>query len=346
MTEQAFISVLGGGSFGTAIANIAAENGNRVRQWMRDPERAAEVNQLHENTRYMPGYSLHENLIASTEIKEISDAEIIFFSIPSKSFPQVVDQVRPYISKHQMLVSTTKGIQGDGFRLMSQVLADAFPDNPIGVISGPNLAKEIGQHQLTATVIASASNQVRTRLQEVLGCRYFRVYANSDVFGVELGGALKNIYAIASGMAASLGMGENTKAMLITRSLAEMSRFAEALGANPYTFLGLAGVGDLIVTCTSSLSRNYRVGYAVAKGEAIEEAVDDLGEVAEGINTLKIVKDKAEEMGIYMPLVSGLHGLLYEKKELSEVIDELMLAEQSTDVDFVLSREEHLKHHE
>ena len=169
-----------------------------------------------------------------------------------------------------------------------------------------------------------------------MSCNYFRVYANSDRFGVELGGALKNIYAIASGMAAAMGMGENTKSMLITRSLAEMSRFAARLGGNPMTFLGLAGVGDLYVTCTSPLSRNYQVGHALAQGRALDEILDNLGGTAEGVNTIRLVKGKSEELEVYMPLVHGLYEILFEEKELKDVIQKLMLGEQNTDVEFVL----------
>ncbi len=343
MVTENKIVVLGGGSFGTAIANISSENDNSVFQWMRDAERADEINAIHENKRYMPGYKLNETLVATNDISVAKDAEVVFFSIPSKSFREVVEKVKPYISAEQLLVSTTKGIEPGSFKLMSQILSEEFPDNPVGVLSGPNLAKEVGNHQLTATVIASDSARIRARVQELLGCRYFRVYANVDKFGVELGGALKNIYAIISGLASAMGMGENTKAMLITRSLAEMNRFAESLGANPLTFLGLAGVGDLIVTCTSPLSRNFRVGFEVGKGKKLEEAITELGEVAEGVNTLLQVKSKAEELGIYMPLVAGLHAILFENRRIDEVITQLMLAQQSTDVDFVLTREEHLQ---
>lgn len=342
MVTENKIVVLGGGSFGTAIANISSENENIVFQWMRDASRAEEINRLHENKRYMPGYKLNASLCATSEIDIVKDAEAVFFSIPSKSFREVVKKARPFIHSDQLLISTTKGIESGTFKLMSEILAEEFPQNPVGVLSGPNLAKEVGNHQLTATVIASESPRIRTRVQELLGCRYFRVYANVDTYGVELGGALKNIYAIISGLAAAMGMGENTKAMLITRSLAEMSRFAESLGANPLTFLGLAGVGDLIVTCTSPLSRNFRVGFEVGKGKSLDDAIEELGEVAEGVNTLLQVKAKAEDLGIYMPLVSGLHAILFEDKEITQVISQLMLAQQSTDVEFVLTREEHL----
>ena len=253
-------TVLGGGSFGTAIANILADNGHQVSLWMRNEQQVNDIKEKNENTRYLPGYKLNSSISPTTDLASvIQGADLIFVAIPSKSFAQVVQAASEWIKADQILVSTTKGIQEDGFRLMSQILKDQTCSEHVGVLSGPNLAKEIAARYLTGTVIASESEKVRDTIQSALSCEYFRVYANSDTFGVELGGALKNIYAIASGMAGAMGMGENTKSMLITRSLAEMSRFAETLGANPLTFLGLAGVGDLFVTCSSPLSRNYQV---------------------------------------------------------------------------------------
>jgi glycerol-3-phosphate dehydrogenase (NAD(P)+) len=218
---------------------------------------------------------------------------------------------------------------------MSQILEDVAPKARIGVLSGPNLAKEVADHALTATVVASEDAELCQRVQQALHGKTFRVYASADRFGVELGGALKNVYAIIAGMAAALGMGENTKSMLITRALAEMTRFAVKLGANPMTFLGLAGVGDLIVTCSSPKSRNYQVGFALGEGLSLEDAVARLGEVAEGVNTLKVLKARAEELQVYMPLVSGLHAILFEGRTLAQVIEVLMRGEPKTDVDFI-----------
>lgn len=221
---------------------------------------------------------------------------------------------------------------------MSEVLTEEIPRCRIGVISGPNLAGEIVEQDLTATVIAAKDPDVRRVIQDLLGCEYFRVYANVDVYGVELAGALKNIYAIVAGLASAKCLGENAKAMLITRGLAEMSRFAVSLGANPMTFMGLAGVGDLMVTCTSPKSRNYRVGYAVGMGKDLEQAVKELGQVAEGIYTLKLVKEKAEDIGIYMPLVKGLFEILYQGASINAVINSLMMSVQNSDVEFILPR--------
>ncbi|CAD5263228.1 MULTISPECIES: NAD(P)H-dependent glycerol-3-phosphate dehydrogenase [Halomonadaceae] len=334
------VAVLGGGSFGTALASIAADNGARVRQWMRDETLVTQINQEHRNGRYLPHYAMNPAVEASTDLQAVlADAELVLIAIPSKAFRSVVQAAKAWLRPEQILVSTTKGIEQEGFLLMSQVLEQETGFSHIGVIAGPNLASEIADKQLTATVIASADPLTRTRVQQVLGCRYFRVYASDDRHGVELGGALKNIYAIAAGMAAALGMGENTRSMLMTRALAEMSRFAVAQGANPMTFLGLAGVGDLIVTCSSNLSRNYRVGYAMGEGRTLEEAVDALGQVAEGVNTVKLVCAKASEMGVYMPLAEGLNHVLFDGVPAQEMARTLMMGEQSSDVEFILPRE-------
>jgi|TARA_B110001454_G_scaffold27921_1_gene27278 glycerol-3-phosphate dehydrogenase (NAD(P)+) len=334
-------AVIGGGSFGTAIASILATNGITTRQWMRNEDVAQSINQHHENPQYLPEVVLHSSLEATTDLERaISGAQLIFVSVPSKSFRSVVHQLKPLLQPGQCLISTTKGIEPDGFNLMSQVLMDECPGHSVAVLSGPNLAKEIGRKQLTATVVASDDGSLRIAVQNALGCDYFRVYASDDMYGVELSGALKNIYAIVSGFIAALGMGENTKSMIITRSLAEMSRFAVAQGANPLTFLGLAGVGDLVVTCMSPQSRNYRVGFAIGEGKSLEEAVEELGEVAEGVNTLRYINTKSEQLGIYMPLVKGAYAVLFAHVDPRLVAKELMTGENTSDVEFALAKSE------
>ncbi|MEH6577879.1 MAG: NAD(P)H-dependent glycerol-3-phosphate dehydrogenase [Amphritea sp.] len=340
MSNGLSVTVLGGGSFGTVIADLIASKGQSVTLWMRDAVRAEEINSSRENARYLPGVKLADGLKATADLQQaLSGADIVFISIPSQSFRAVIQMAKPYLNAQQIVVSTTKGVEANTFSLMSQILAEELPDNKIGVLSGPNLAKEVAQRQLTATVIASDDEAVRVAIQSVLHCAYFRVYASTDMYGVELGGTLKNIYAIASGLSAALGMGENTKSMLMTRSLAEMSRFAVQLGANPMTFLGLAGVGDLIVTCSSPLSRNYRVGFALGEGKTLAEAVESLGEVAEGVNTLRYVKEKADSLGVYMPLVFGLYEVVFNNAPVSAVAKTMMLSVQSSDVEFILPRD-------
>ncbi|WP_342622785.1 NAD(P)H-dependent glycerol-3-phosphate dehydrogenase [Pseudomonas alkylphenolica] len=335
MTEQQPVAVLGGGSFGTAVANLLAENGIGVRQWMRDPEQAEAMRNNRENPRYLKGVKIHPGVDPVNDLlATLQDCELIFVALPSSALRSVLAPHAQLLSG-KMLVSLTKGIEAQSFKLMSQILEEIAPEARIGVLSGPNLAREVAEHALTATVVASEDEALCQRVQDVLHGRTFRVYASSDRFGVELGGALKNVYAIIAGMAVALGMGENTKSMLITRALAEMTRFAVSQGANPMTFLGLAGVGDLIVTCSSPKSRNYQVGHALGQGLSLEEAVSRLGEVAEGVNTLKVLKVKAQEVQVYMPLVAGLHAILFEGRTLNQVIELLMRAEPKTDVDFI-----------
>lgn len=338
MTQK--IAVLGGGSFGTVVANIAATRGADVHLWMRSEKQLQDILETGINTRYVPKYPLHERLIPTNDLAgAVVGADIVFMAVPSKAFRVVLNDAIPHLGAETALVSLTKGIEPEGFRLMSEVLEELVPDHPIGVISGPNLAKEIAQGHLTGTVVASQSPALRNQVHDLLSDRSFRVYTNPDVYGVELAGALKNIYAIASGMAAALGMGENTRALLMTRSLAEMSRFAARLGANPLTFIGLAGVGDLVVTCTSPLSRNYRIGQAIGQGYNLRQAVKQLGETAEGVNTLKVVKAKADELEVYMPLVAGLYAVVHENEDVDVIAQQLMLGERASDVEFIFDSE-------
>jgi len=332
------VAVLGGGSFGTVIANMVALNGSRVSLWLRNEIRAEAINSKRENSEYLPGYALHDNLLATASLESaINDIDILFVAVPSKSFREVTREVARHIGSNTLVVSLTKGIEADGFRLMSQILREELPDNPVAVLSGPNLAAEIAAGQITGSVVASASTSINTTLHDLLHSESFLVFASHDMYGVELGGALKNVYAILAGLGAALEFGENTIGMLLTRSLAEMSRFAVHLGANPMTFLGLAGVGDLFVTCSSPQSRNYRVGYAVGKGDSLDAALAGMDQVAEGINTLGLLKVEADRRQVHMPLVNGLYGILYERRPVSEVFDDMMMTEQAQDVEFVTS---------
>ena len=336
-TNKLKIAVLGGGSFGTAIANMVAENNYSVTLWMRSEKSRQQILETGENAAYLPGYQLNKLLNITTDLGEALDqVDVVFFAVPSSSFRSLAKQAKDLLSKDTLLISTAKGIEAKSFLLPSQILEQEIPQCEVGVISGPNLAAEIAQFQITATVIASESDELCERVQELLASKYFRVYANHDRYGVELGGALKNIYAIVSGIAESMNAGQNTKSVVLTRSLAEMSRFAAQLGANPLTFLGLSGVGDLYVTCTSPLSRNFRIGTALGRGESLEQAIASVGQIAEGVNTTKLVKQKSEELGIYMPLASGLYSTMFEGLSIVESLKAMMLAEQNTDVEFTV----------
>lgn len=340
------VSVIGGGSFGTVIANIIAHNGYDVSFWMRSEELAINVNKLHENKTYLPGYILHDRVHATHDMAlAVADSDVAFVAVPSSSFRQVVKDMMQHASPDMMLISTTKGIEAGTFHLMSQILSEEAPDAKVGVLSGPNLAKEIAARQITGTVIASNHDEVRETVKTLLKSRFFRVYTNDDMFGVELGGSLKNIYAIIAGIAAAMGMGHNTNSMLVTRSLTEMARFGREIGADPMTFLGLAGVGDLVVTCSSPLSRNYRIGQLLGQGKTIEAARAEVGQTAEGINTVKQVKEMADQLGVYMPLASGLYEIIYRGASIDSILASLMVSEQALDVEFEAMQEKILEDH-
>lgn len=329
------VAVIGGGSFGTALAHVIASNGFQTCLWMRDKQRAGEAQASRENTRYLPGHQLACSLTISSDLEAvISDCDIVFVSVPSSSFRDVIQYVCPHITSSMYVVSTTKGIGRDGFTVMSEILKQELPDNVIGVLSGPNFAKEMIKGQLTGSVIASVDDDLIKKVQDVLSSGLFRIYSSHDCYGVELAGALKNIYALIVGMAQARDYGQNTLALLMTRALSEMGRFAHALGADPMTFLGLAGVGDLFLTCNSNLSRNYRVGYAMGEGKSLTTAMKSVGQVVEGVNTLRLVKPKAQELNVEMPLVDALYALLFEGASADSIIDQLMLSEQNSDVDF------------
>ncbi|WP_445115776.1 NAD(P)H-dependent glycerol-3-phosphate dehydrogenase [Acinetobacter sp. WZC-1] len=334
------ITVLGGGSFGTAMANIAVRNGCDTMIWIRDQSVAQEMNASHVNRRYLPDYPLEPALCAESDLKKaVCNRDIILVAIPSHSFRDVLRQIRPYISA-QAVISLTKGVEAQTFSFMSDIIREELPEVPYGVLSGPNLAKEIMAGMPAGTVIASHSELVRYAVQQALHSALFRVFGSDDVHGVELGGALKNIYAVAMGMAAAYKVGENTKSMILTRALAEMSRFAVKLGANPLTFLGLSGVGDLFATCNSPLSRNYQMGFALGSGKSLDQATKELGQTAEGINTIIQVAARARELEVYMPITTALHEVIFEGAPPLNIAISLMKSGHRSDVEFVLPHNE------
>ena len=330
------IAVLGGGSFGTAMANLSSKNGCEVTLWVRDKRSVKSMQKTHINKKYLPDHKLDERLQFTHDLQAaVKGKDLIFVAVPSAAFRETLQKIAPFISA-QAIVSLTKGMEKDTFALMSDVIADELPNVAFGVMSGPNLAKEIMNNMPSATVIASQSAALRLAVQTALHSAFFRVFASDDLIGVELGGALKNIYAIAMGMAAAYDIGENTKAMILTRALAEMSRFGVQAGANPLTFLGLSGVGDLYATCSSTLSRNYQIGNMLGRGMSLDQAIKKLGQTAEGINTIQQVNEKAIKEGIYMPITHALHDIIYEDKAPLGVALNLMEAGFRSDVEFVM----------
>ena len=328
------IAVLGGGSFGTVLANLAASNGHNVSLWVRDSDQALRINSEGANTIYHPELKLSENILATDSLEEVlKDASMVFIATPSIIFEQIIKRISNLIEDDSYIISCTKGILGNPFRSLSEIIRERV-ENTLGVLSGPNLAKEIADKKVAGSVIASSDNELINSVKSALSSQTFKIYSSDDMQGVEFAGAIKNIYAIICGMADSLEVGENALGLILTRSMAEMSRFAVAKGANPMTFLGLAGMGDLVATCTSKLSRNYQLGYNLGKGMKIDEAKENIGQVAEGIRTLEVIKNESIELGIKMPLVESLYNIIYLESSPSALISDLVNNPHEVDVEF------------
>ncbi len=327
---------IGGGSFGTAMANLSARNGCDVTLWVRNKRSVKQMQKTHINKKYLPKHKLDSRLKFSHDLENaVKNKDIIFVAVPSSAVRETLQTIAPWITG-QAVVSLTKGMEKETFALMSDIIKEELPEVNFGVMSGPNLAVEIMDNMPSASVIASESEPLRHAVQTALHSAFFRVFASDDIRGVELGGALKNIYAIAMGMASAYEVGDNTKAMLLTRALAEMSRFGERMGANPLTFLGLAGVGDLYATCNSELSRNFRVGKMLGQGVKLEQAIKKLGQTAEGVNTIVQVHEKAVIEDIYMPITNALYAIIFEDETAFSVALNLMEIGFRSDVEFVM----------
>ena len=329
------VAVLGGGSFGTVLANIAASNGFNVSLWVRDADQALRINSEGANTDYHPELKLSDKIEASDDLnKVINEAKLILIATPSSIFQNIIERIKPLIDNNAFLISCTKGILSDPFRLLSDVISDQIA-NDIGVLSGPNLAKEIADNKIAGTVIASENEELISSVKSVLSSDTFKIYSSKDMQGVELAGALKNIYAIVCGMADSMNVGENAIGLILTRSMAEMSRFAVAKGADPITFLGLSGMGDLVATCTSKLSRNYQLGYNLGKGFKLKDAKLEVGQVAEGIRTLEVIKKESLKLKLKMPLVESLYNIVNNECDPNTLIDDLINNPHEVDVEFI-----------
>jgi glycerol-3-phosphate dehydrogenase (NAD(P)+) len=315
---------VGAGSWGTAVAALVAENAETV-LWARRQELADELNREHTNQRYLPGFAFAKRLRGTASLEEaVSGADTVVVGVPSHGFRDVLREALPFLSSGVPIVSLSKGVEQESLQRMTEVIAAVAPGHPAGVLTGPNLAKEVMAGYPAATVIAFDDTAVAEELQPVFSRDFFRVYTNDDVVGCEIAGALKNVIAIAVGMADGMGFGDNTKAALITRGLAELGRLGVALGGNPLTFSGLAGMGDLVATCASPQSRNRRVGEELGKGKTLAQIVADMNMVAEGVKTSRAVVDLAAKVGVDMPIADQVVSVLYGGTLASEVVPALM----------------------
>ncbi len=322
------IGVIGGGSWGTALAKLLAENGHDISLWVHEPTLAETMARTRENPTYLPGFSLPPNLKPTNSMKEaVSDREMILSVPPSHVLREVLGRAVEFLPVGVPIVSATKGIENETLLLVSGIFEDVLPSkyHPfLCYLSGPSFAKEVAAKKPTAVTIASYNHQLAVKMQNVFSCEFFRAYTSNDVIGVEIGGALKNVIAIASGAVSGMELGLNASAGMITRGLHEITRLAVRLGANPLTLTGMAGMGDLVLTCTGGLSRNRTVGFKLGQGMTIEEILDDMNMVAEGVKTSKSVYDLSRQMGVEMPISEQVYQVLYEQKKPEQAVIDLM----------------------
>jgi glycerol-3-phosphate dehydrogenase (NAD(P)+) len=323
------LAVIGAGSWGTTLAQLLAEKGQNVRLWVREPHVLEGLRQDRINHTFMPGVRLSSRITFSQEYPDALDgAGLVLMAVPSHGFRQVLRDLKPHWPPGAVLVSATKGMEIDSLLTMEGVAREEMgAEIPYAVLSGPSFAREVAQKQPTAVTIASRQREIAHFLQRLFSAPYFRVYTSHDVTGVELGGALKNIFAIGTGILVGMGLGDNSRAALITRGLAEMVRLGTRLGANPMSLTGLAGLGDLILTCTSSQSRNFQVGVKLGQGIPLDQILAGMAMVAEGVKTSQAVFLLAARLGVEMPLVAASYNILYENLAPKEAIKKLMARE-------------------
>ncbi len=334
------VAVLGGGSWGTTLADVIGAAGHPVHLWARDKAACEELNEEHTNSRYLKEATLSDKITATTDLGEaVAGKRLILMVIPSKAFRQVAERMGDILTPDQYVLHATKGLEPGTHYRMSQIILQETCARQIGVLSGPNIAPEICAGKPAGVVLASRFPRLIETGQRYLVCEALprlRVYNNDDVVGVELAGALKNIVAIAAGIVTAMDLGENTKALLMTRGLAEIARVGVAMGARALTFSGVAGIGDLIATCASPLSRNHRLGAALAQGKTLKQAVDSLGMVAEGVNTTAVVKEVIDKHQLDAPLLETVNRVLFEDLSPADAVLELMRLSSRDDVDHAL----------
>ncbi len=320
------IAVVGGGAWGTALADLLARKGEQVTLWAREPEVVESINQRHVNDMFLPGAPLAPSLGAARDIRAVvRDAEVVVSAAPSHAVRPVMIQVAGSLAGTPLVVSASKGLDPEKLERPSAVLGEVLPaGTPVAVLSGPSFALEVYQRQPTAVVAAAAEHGVAERAQRIFSTAYFRVYSHTDVIGVELGGALKNVIALAAGILEGLGLGFNTRAALITRGLAEITRLGVALGAQPMTFAGLAGLGDLILTATGALSRNRGLGVALGQGQSVAQALARTQAVVEGVNTARTAVALGERHGVELPISREVANVLFQNKPPRQAVADLM----------------------
>lgn len=322
------VAVIGAGSWGTALSMVLADNGHEVRLWSHNPEQVKEINSEHTNRKYLPGIELQDNIKAYFSLEEaLHGIEVMVLAVPTKAIREVLRNIKVIQKTPLLIVHVSKGIEPDTLLRISEMIEEEMPAellDSIVVLSGPSHAEEVSLRRPTTVAVSSKKMEAANRIQDLFINGNFRVYTNPDMIGVEIGGALKNIIALAAGVSDGLGYGDNAKAALMTRGLAEISRSGIKMGANPLTFAGLAGLGDLIVTCTSVHSRNWRAGNLLGKGNNLQEVLDNMGMVVEGVRTTKAAWQLAKKYEVQMPITNALYNVLFHDVDPKDAVDALM----------------------
>jgi glycerol-3-phosphate dehydrogenase (NAD(P)+) len=331
------IGVVGGGSWGTALANLLGTKGFRTDFWVFEEEVRDQIRKYRENIVFLPGFPLSENLFPSNDIAEVvSEKDLLLIVVPSHVMRETVLKMAGYLSRKSIVVSASKGIENKTHLTMSGVIAEALPElssSRFASLSGPSFARDVAKQVPTAVTVASKNKDTAALIQQVFATPFFRVYTHDDIIGVELGGSVKNVIAIASGIIDGLGFGLNTRAALITRGLAEMTRLGLKLGADARTFSGLAGVGDLVLTCTGNLSRNYTVGRQIGEGKTLKEILSEMRMVAEGVKTAESVYNLSRKLGVEMPISHETYHILYDDVSPKEAVYRLMTRDLKNELD-------------
>lgn len=332
------IAVLGPGSWGTALAQVLAENGHDVRIWGNNEAQINEINTYHTNRHYLPDIKIPASIRGENELATAIDgADAILFVVPTKAIRVVAQEFVEKVKNKPLIIHASKGLEQGTHKRISEVLCEEIPSDKrqgVVVLSGPSHAEEVAVHDITTITAASENINEATYVQNLFMNEYFRIYTNTDVIGVEMGAALKNIIAIGAGAIHGLGFGDDAKAAIMTRGLAEISRLGVAMGADPLTFIGLSGVGDLIVTCTSVHSRNWRAGNLLGKGHNLQEVLDNMGMIVEGVSTTKAAIELAHQVKVEMPITETIYSVLYEGKDIQTAAKEIMLRDGKVENEF------------
>lgn len=332
MSDIKNIAVVGSGSWGTAAAMLLRKNNHNITLVSRNELKCAKMRETLENTEYLPGVKLDENIIFTTDMSSVSGKDLVVLVTPSATIRSVAREISAYLSKNQVIVILSKGIERDTHLLMSQVVESECPSAIVAAMSGPSHAEEAARGIPTLNVVACKNLESAKYIQKIFSSDVFRVYTGTDIVGVELGGSVKNVIALCAGIIDGIGFGDNTKAALMTRGIREISRLGVVLGADENTFWGLSGIGDLIVTCTSMHSRNRRAGILIGQGKSVDEAQEEVHMVVEGVNATSAVYEMSKKLGVDMPIVSAAYSVLYGGKNPKQVVTELMCRENKSEI--------------